>query len=266
MAKQPEVKIKATSISPSESFIIVTGPQELEKWVHDLFLVFEVVDISTVLGADAKTVFDPTKRGKELEKFQKEMAAWVEGIPAKGATFEEKIASIENEHQEAVKLLEQEKAEKLKASTQQWSERAAKVEADVKEKEMKALSEIAFNYNLLYLAVDSRAPVMRTKVFSIMQGWTPDNSVKTFNTAIDGVEKATGEKIIVQVEDVTEDDKGVPTPPPHMKPSILQPTWNLTTLRGWPTPFEFNPAYISLLIFAFSSDSCSATWVKEQSS
>ena len=98
LAKQAEVKIKATSISPSESFVIVTGPQELEKGVHDLFLVFEVGDISIILGAGAKTVVDPTKRGKERDKLQNEMATWVEGVPAKGATFDEKIVSIENDH------------------------------------------------------------------------------------------------------------------------------------------------------------------------
>ena len=42
------------------------------------------MDISVVLGTDAKTIVDPTKRGKELEKLQKEMIAWVEGIQANG--------------------------------------------------------------------------------------------------------------------------------------------------------------------------------------
>ncbi len=251
LAKQPEVKIKATAISPSDSFVIVTGPQELEKWAHDLFLVFEVAEISTILGADAKTVVDPTKRGKELDKLQKEMAAWVEGIPAKGASFEEKIAAIENEHQEVLILLEQEKAEKLKASAQQWSERATKVEADVKEKEMKALSEIVFNYNLLRLGADSRAPVMRTKVFSILQGWTPAENIAEFRAALGEVEAKIGEKIIADVEDIERGTKGVPTPVPNMKPSILLPTWKLTTLRGWPTNTELNPAYISVIVFAF---------------
>jgi V/A-type H+-transporting ATPase subunit I len=249
LAKQPEVKIKATSISPSESFVIVTGPQELEKGVHDLFLVFEVGDISIILGAGAKTVVDPTKRGKERDKLQNEMATWVEGVPAKGATFDEKIVSIENDHQEALKLLEQEKVDKLKASAEQWSERATNVEADVKEKEMKALSEIAFNYNLLRLGADSRAPVMRTKVFSILQGWTPAENVAEFRAALGEVETRIGEKIIADVEDIEHGTKGVPTP--NMKPSILLPTWKLTTLRGWPTNTELNPAYISDIVFAF---------------
>ena len=251
LSKQPEVKIKATVISPYESFIIVTGPHELEKYVHDLFLVFEVANISTILGADAQTVVDPTKRGKELDKLQKEMFEWVENIPAKGTTFEEKIASIENDHQEALKLLEQEKADKLKASALQWSERSAKVEAEVKEKEMKVLSDISFNYNLLRLGADNRAPVMRTKVFSILQGWTPAENIAEFKAALSEVETKIGEKIIVDVEDVEPSAKGVPTPTPNMKPSILLPTWKLTTLRGWPTNTELNPAYISVIVFSF---------------
>jgi vacuolar-type H+-ATPase subunit I/STV1 len=251
MAKQPEAKIKATNISPSESFLEVKGPQELEKWVHDLFLVFEVVDISVVLGADAKTIIDPTKRGKELEKLQKEMAAWVEEVQAKGSTFDEKMLSLEAEHQESIRVLEKEKVDKLAMSTQQWVERATKVEAEVKEKEMNALSEIAFNYNLLRLGADGRAPVMRTKVFSIIQGWTPDENVGEFKTALTDVEAKVGEKIIFEIEDVEHGTKGVPTPTPNMKPSILLPTWKLTTLRGWPTSTELNPAYICVFVFAF---------------
>jgi vacuolar-type H+-ATPase subunit I/STV1 len=251
MAKQPEVKIKATSISPSDSFIEVNGPQELEKWVRDLFMVFDVTDITVILGAEAKTIIDPTKRSKELDKFQKEMTDWVEGIQARGSSFEEKMSSLETEHQESIKLLEDEKTEKLTASTQQWTERATKVEAEVKEKDMKALSEIAFNYNLLRLGADDRAPVMRTKVFSIMQGWTPEDNVGEFKTALTDVEAKIGEKIIVDVEDVEPGTKGVPTPTPNMRPKILLPTWKLTTLRGWPTNTEFNPAYISVIVFAF---------------
>ncbi|MGD0803182.1 MAG: V-type ATPase 116kDa subunit family protein [Candidatus Bathyarchaeia archaeon] len=251
LAKQPEVKIKVTSISPSDSFIEVNGPQELEKWVRDLFMVFDVTDITVILGAEAKTIIDPTKRSKELDKFQKEMTDWVEGIQARGSSFEEKMSSLETEHQESIKLLEDEKTEKLTASTQQWTERATKVEAEVKEKDMKALSEIAFNYNLLRLGADDRAPVMRTKVFSIMQGWTPEDNVGEFKTALTDVEAKIGEKIIVDVEDVEPGTKGVPTPTPNMRPKILLPTWKLTTLRGWPTNTEFNPAYISVIVFAF---------------
>lgn len=166
----------------------------MKKWVHDLFLGFEVADISLILGADAKTIIDPTKRGKDLEKLQDEKDAWVKGIAAEGSSFEEKIASIEGEHQEVLKLLEQDKTDKEKASVPQWTERSAKVEADVKEKEMKALSEIAFNYNILRLGSDARAPVMRTKVFSIMQGWTPAKNVGEFKTALAEVEAKVGRR------------------------------------------------------------------------
>jgi len=251
MAKQSDVKIKATAISQIESFIEVSGPEELEKWVRDLFLVFEVSDVSVVLGDDAKSILDPTKRAKILEKLESEKAAWINGIEGNGSTYEEKIASMDAQHQEAIRLIEQEKTEKLQASSQQWAERAAKVEADVKEKEMKVLSEIAFNYNLLRLGADSRAPVMRTKVFSIMQGWTPDENIPSFTSAISEVEAKVGERIIYEIENIEHGAKGVPTPAPTMKPSILSPTWKLTTLRGWPTTTEINPAYISVLVFAF---------------
>ncbi len=251
MAKQPEIKVKATQISPSDSFIMISGPEETKKWVNDLFLVFEVTDIATILGEDSKVAIDPTKRGNILEKYQRETAEWVKSIPAKGESFEEKLAAIDDDHQQTIKLLEQEKEEKLKASAEQWSQRFTKVEAEVKEKEMKTLSEIAFNYNLLHLAADSRAPVMRTKVFSIMQGWTPSDNITEFKAAVEEVEKKVGEQIIFDVEDVEHDAKGVPTPTPNMRPSFLLPTWKLTTLRGWPTTTEINPAYISVIVFSF---------------
>ena len=251
MAKQPEIKIKATGISSSESFIEVTGPQELKKYVRDLFLVFEVTDISIILGSNTETIVDPTKRGKVLDNLHGERDAWVNGIEASGTTFEDKIASMDSEHQGAIRLLETEKTDKLAASTQQWTERSAKIEAEIKEKEKGALSEIEFSYNLLRLGADSRAPVMRTKVFSIMQGWTPSENVGVFNAALADVEIKVGEKIISEVEDVEHGAKGVPTPTPNMKPSVLMPTWKLTTLRGWPSSNEINPAYISVLVFAF---------------
>ncbi len=251
LAKQSEVMIKANPINASESFVVVTGPEESKKKILDLFLVFEVTDVSVILGEDAKAIVDPTKRGKVLEKYQCEFDAWIKGIPASGATFEEKLAAMDVEHQGVIKHLEDERAEALKASAEGVKERYVKVEAEVKEKEMPALSEAVFCHNLLRLAADKRAPVMRTKVFSILQGWTPSGNLSEFNAAIAEVEAKTGEKIISDVEDVPHGEKGVPTPPPVMKPSFLQPDWKLTTLRGYPSNDEINPAYISILVFAF---------------
>ncbi len=251
LEKQSDVKINAIPISQSESFITISGPEEAKKWVSDLLLVFEADDISTILGDDAKVATDPSKRGKVLEKYSTETAEWMKSIPGKGLFFEEKLAAMETDQQSTIKLLEQEKEEKLKVSAESWKERTAKVESEIKEKEMKVLSETAFCHNLLRLAADARAPVMRTKVFSIMQGWTPSDNIAEFKVALEEAEKKIGEKIIANVEDVEHDDKSVPTPTPNMKPSILMPTWKLTTLRGWPTNTELNPAYLSVFVFAF---------------
>jgi vacuolar-type H+-ATPase subunit I/STV1 len=251
LAKQPEVKIKATGVSPSDSFIIISGPDGAKKWVDDLFLVFEVMNISTILGEDADTAVDPLKCSKVLEKYHMEMEEWVKSLPGGGTSFEEKVAYMEVEHQEVIRNLELEKSEKLKASEKQWIEQYMKVETDLKEKETKTLGEITFNYNLLRLAADTRAPVMRTKVFSIMQGWTPSGDLPDFKRAIEDVEKKVGEDIILEIETVERNDQSVPTPPPKITPAFLQGTWTLTTLRGWPTNSEINPAYISLLIFCF---------------
>jgi len=251
LAQHPEDKVKANSINASESFVVVSGPEQDRKSVIDHFLVFEVYDVSIVLGEDAKAIIDPYNRGKMLEKYQAEMDAWIKEVQATGATFEEKIAAMDAEHQSAVKLLEEEKEEKLKVSTEAVKERYAKVEDDVKQNEMVALSEATFCYNTLRLGADSRAPVMRTKVFSILQGWTPAENIGEFNDAIKEVEAKIGEKIVYDVDDVEAGDRGVPTPPPTMHPSFLQSNRKLTTLRGYPSSNEFNPAYLSIIIFAF---------------
>jgi vacuolar-type H+-ATPase subunit I/STV1 len=251
LAQHPEEKVKANSINASESFVMVSGPEDARKTVLDHFLVFEVYDISVVLGEDAKAIIDPYNRGKMLEKYQGEMDAWIKGIQATGATFDEKIAAMDAEHQSAVKLIEEEKDEKLKVSTEAVKQRYANVEEDVKQNEMAALSEATFCYNTLRLGSDIRAPVMRTKVFSILQGWTPAENIGEFNEAIKKVEEKIGEKIVYDVDDVEPGDMKVPTPPPTMHPSFLQSNWKLTTLRGYPSSNEFNPAYLSIIIFAF---------------
>jgi vacuolar-type H+-ATPase subunit I/STV1 len=251
LAKQPEVKIKANSINTSESLIIVSGPEESKKAISDHFLVFEVYDASVILGEDAKAIIDPSKRDKILEKYQGELDAWIKAIEAKGTNFEEKLATMDAEHQEAIKHLEEEKTEQLKTSADSIKERYVKVEAEVKTSEMASLSEATFCYNMLRLAVDSRAPVMRTKVFSILQGWTPADNIGEFTAAMKEVEEKTGEKIIFDINDIKPGDRGVPTPPPVMKPSFLQSNWKLTTLRGYPNSTEFNPAYLSIIVFAF---------------
>ncbi len=251
LAKQPEVKIKANSINASESFILVSGPESTRKTVLDHFLVFEVYDLSVVLGEEAKAIIDPYNRGKMLEKFQSEMGVWIKSIEAPGETFDEKLAVLETEHQSDIKRIEEEKTAKLQTATESVKERYANVLADVKVSEMAALSEATFCYTMLRLATDSRAPVMRTKVFSILQGWTPAENIGEFNEAIKEVEQKTGEKIIYEVDDVNPGDRGVPTPAPVMHPSFLQSNWKLTTLRGYPNSNEFNPAYLSIIVFAF---------------
>ena len=120
----------------------------------------------------------------------------LKSIEAPGETFDEKLAVLETEHQSDIKLIEEEKTAKLQTATESVKERYANVLADVKVSEMAALSEATFCYNMLRLATDSRAPVMRTKVFSILQGWTPAENIGEFNEAIKEVEQKTGEKII----------------------------------------------------------------------
>jgi V/A-type H+-transporting ATPase subunit I len=104
---------------------------------------------------------------------------------------------------------------------------------------------------MLRILSDERAPVLRTDVVSVVQGWIPGNKQSVLDEIVDDLHKESGELVLVRYEDPEEDERMVPTPDPDMKPSILQPAYKLTTLRGWPSASEINPSYISIIVFAF---------------
>jgi V/A-type H+-transporting ATPase subunit I len=121
----------------------------------------------------------------------------------------------------------------------------------IKDKYAPVFGKSKFLNQMLRILSDETIPVLRTKVISVIQGWVPEDSVNVLDRIIDGLQEKTGELFLVQYEEPSHDDHGVPTPTPKFKPSFLQPAWTLTTLRGYPSIHEVNPNYITILIFSF---------------
>jgi vacuolar-type H+-ATPase subunit I/STV1 len=139
-------------------------------------------------------------------------------------------------------------SEKRSEALESYEEELNQIQGEMAEL---TIGKIARMDRILNVLSHRRARVLRTKVISVLQGWVPNNKVSVLEKAIDEVESKIGEDLFVWFEDPGHDDHHVPNPAPELQPSFLQPAWVLTTLRGWPDPHEFNPSYLSILIFSF---------------
>jgi len=214
LKRYPDVSIKAVSTSLEDSLVFIFGSEESRRRVEMLFLVFDVKDIFEVLDTkDILLVLDPEKRSEAIKRYELELEAYDGRMKELGA-------------------------------------RHARETESLKEQRMQALSKITYMDTFLRILSDDRAPVLRTKVISVLQGWVPEQKIPVLEKAVNVVESQTGEKIFIQFEDPDPEDH-VPTLPAEIKPSFLQPAWTLTTLRGWPNVHEINPSLITILVFSF---------------
>jgi V/A-type H+-transporting ATPase subunit I len=138
--------------------------------------------------------------------------------------------------------------EKRKKAIEGYEEELKRIE---KERERLSLSKIANLDYLLRILSNKRAPVLRTKVMSVIEGWVPEKNVPLVEKEIAGLESEIGESLFVWFEEPGHEEHHIPNPAPRLQPSLLQPAWTLTTLRGWPDAHELNPAYLSILLFSF---------------
>ncbi|MBS7620276.1 hypothetical protein KEJ21_06505 [Candidatus Bathyarchaeota archaeon] len=257
LARNPDIFSKTVEISSNENIIFVFGSEKGKKWVDALFLVFEVKDIFDVLNpSDILLVLDPEKRRETIKKYQEELNRLKEEQARKEADkalyskideFDEEILHLEEEHKRAIEKLKQSYDEQLKKTEAKYNEKLD----ELKEHQSKVLSRISYMHEILRILSNPQAIVLRTKVISILQGWVPEYNIPTLQKIIIEVESKIGEKLFVQFEDISHEDHNVPTPPPDIKPKFLKPAWTLTTLRGWPSAREVNPAYISIFFFSF---------------
>ncbi len=257
LKRYPNIFYKEVSVSSGKSFLFIFGPEERRKWVEALFLVFEVEDIFDVLdSSDILLVLDPNKRDEALTRYEKELkktqeekeklSETEEKFVKDIQTIEDKINIAEETHNKKVTNLK----EKYSATLETYEKEVANKIAKVQNEQSRVIGQISYFNKVLNILSDKKAPVLRTNVISVIQGWVPDYNMEKLDKAITDVEDSVGEKMYVTYEDPTGDDHNIPNPEPKMPP-ILQPAWVLTYLRGWPSATELNPAYISIIVFSF---------------
>lgn len=137
--------------------------------------------------------------------------------------------------------------EKREKAIDEYEKELKRIEA---ERESLSLGKIADLDHLLKVLSNKSAPVLRTKIISVLQGWISESNVQVLEKEIANLESQMGETLFVWFEEPEHDDHDIPNPPPKLQPSFLQPAWTLTSLRGWPSAHEMNPAYLSILIFS----------------
>jgi len=216
---------KLIEISDDSGYIFVFGPENRREWVETLFVVFDVKDIFEMLSTgDILLALDPEMREKVVKEYEEEV--------------EKLQLLVEREEREEVITDQVEKIQDL-------------VKIKGKEQYGTFLGKARFYDYILWIMASETIPVMRTNMLSIIQGWIVDDKQSVLEGIIENLEEKTGELFFVQIEEPGHEDHGIPTPEPVMTPSILQPAWKLTSLRGWPSANEINPMYISILVFSF---------------
>jgi vacuolar-type H+-ATPase subunit I/STV1 len=243
---------RTASISEDESFIFVFGTEETRRWVEALFLVFDIKDIFDALDSrDLLLVLDPSKRAEAIEKYREQLKRQADETGAGDETDEEnkireKVAELESNNRQHLTELRTKYDMKIKENEETHRKEIAESMNEQSEK----IGKIDYFVDLLKILSHRRVHVLRGMVISVLQGYTPESMVPKLREAIKEVEGEIGENLFVEVSDLSHDDEHAPTPALDM-PGALEPAWILTRLRGWPSAHEFNPGYVSVLIFCF---------------
>lgn len=252
--RYPETYSKVSKLSDEESLLFVFGNEESKNWIEALFLVYDIKDIFDVLEpADVLLVLDENKRQEAIKKYKEKFAeldknkVLPEDETPEEKEIREKIGAMESEYEKHIAELKEEYDAKIKANNEAQSQLVKEIQQEQKE----SLGEIGYYARVLWIYSRKNAPVLRGKVISVLQGYTPESRIPELQNAINQVETNVGEFIYHEITDLGDDDEHAPTPELDIKPEAMQPLWILTRLRGWPSAEEINPGYISILIFCF---------------
>ena len=218
-----DTNYKVVEISTDTGYIFVSGPEERERWVETLFLIFEVKDVFDVLSTrDILLALDAGIREQVINEYEEEV---------------EKLRLLVEREEDAIK------------------EQIEKIEKDIIREKGDSytplLGKAKFLDYILGIMSNETVPIVRTRLISIIQGWIAEDKVHVLDDIKDDIEERTGELFFVQYEEPGHDEHAIPSPEPVFKPSMLQPAWKLTSLRGWPAANEINPMYITMLVFSF---------------
>lgn len=249
LKRYPETQHKTVEVSKEESLLFVFGSDESKEWVESLFLIYEINDIFKLL--DKKTV-ERASNADQREKLLTEYKEKIKDIDEKIGSEEEKkkleaeISQLDQDIEEKEAKLKEEY--ESKKTTNEEAQRAEVTSFQTEQSEI--IGKMDYFVDLLRIFSKKNAPVLRGKVISVMQGYTPEFLIPDLKKAVSKVEEEIGEKLLVEFSDLDEDDHLAPTAELQM-PGFLQPAWILTRLRGWPSANELNPGYIALFIFCF---------------
>ncbi len=254
LKRYPSTYSKISQVSKTENLLFIFGDEESQKWVEALFLIYDIKDIFDVLNpSDVPLVLDPKKRKEAIKKYKEQLTLIEkESVTPEDETPEEKklrekITEIETESEKRLTDLKEEYDKKIKDN-----ETASQTELENVQTEQKGkVNLIRYIADILRINSRKRAHVLRGKVISVLQGYTPETNVDELRDIVSKVESEIGEILYVEVSELTEDDKHAPVPEIDFKSKKLQPLWILTRLRGWPSAGELNPGYISVLVFCF---------------
>ncbi|MCW4049168.1 MAG: hypothetical protein NWE89_05460 [Candidatus Bathyarchaeota archaeon] len=254
LKRYPETYHRASEISKEESLLFVFGSEESEKWVEALFLVFDIKDIFDVLETgDVLLVLDPKRRKEAIEKYKAQLVIMEKEIKVpddetkEEREIREKLGELEDGYEKKIADLKDEFDKKIKQN-----EEASRLKIEeLQTEQSESIGKIRFYVNILKLSSRKGTLIFRSRVISVLQGYTPEYMIPDLMAAVKEVESEFGEILYVEVSDVGHEDKHAPTPEMNFKSKSLQPLWILTRLRGWPSADEFNPGYISVLIFCF---------------
>ena len=234
--RYPNIYTRVSELSKDESILFVFGDEESRKWVETLFLIYDIKDVFDVLDpSDVLLVLDERKRQEAIKKYK--------GI----LTELEKTKSTQEEYERRINELKEEYNDKIKENEKRYTEMIEELQNEQQE----SFKIIAYYARIIGLYSKRRTPVLRSKVISVLQGYTPEGKVDDLRDTIAEVESQIGERIFVEVSDLDEEDHHAPSVEADFKSEKLQPLWILTRLRGWPSAEEINPGYISIFIFCF---------------
>lgn len=234
--RYPNIYTRISELSKDESILFVFGDEESRKWIETLFLIYDIKDIFDVLDpSDVLLVLDDRKRQDAIKKYKEKL------------TELEKTKSTQEEYEKRIDKLKEEYNEKIKENEKRYTEMIEELQKEQQE----SFGTIAYYARIIWLYSKRRTPVLRSKVISVLQGYTPEARIGELRETIAEVESHIGERIFVEVSDLDEEDHHAPSMEADFKSEKLQPLWILTRLRGWPSMGELNPGYISVIIFCF---------------
>jgi len=221
----PDISFKTKTISHQKTQLFVFTTRS--NWIEALFLVFDVTNMSVILTQlDKDLTFNSERLSRTLDQYSKQ------------------IRELEDSSQLIRENLTRNQIQLKETSEDQRS-------AILTGQQQHVLSEIAYLDAFLRVLSSKSIPRLRTDVLLILQGWIHDEHISSLIDEVHKLETEIDDHLFMKFEEPQPDDGNIPTPSTTIIPSLLQPAWTLTRLRGWPSAFEFNPHHLNIIIFSF---------------